>query len=294
MYPGLSAALREETGLDNGYHVCGGVELPQEGQKPSDLPTEEWHGEGAVAEALSGWLIPEVTGGFVGPARFAAHLPGMAQVRNPWHLRALEAACRARGVQLLAEWPVRRIVREGERVVGVDGDQGRLVAGQYLVSGGAWTGQLLEEVGVALPVRPVRGQMVLLRMPAGRRPIVLQGARYIVPREDGMVLVGSTMEDVGFDTTTTEEAITGLLEFARGVNPRLGEAPVEKAWAGLRPASADGKPYLGAVPGFANLHVAAGHFRSGILLSPITGVVMMQHLTGRETAVPLGPFAVGR
>lgn len=294
MFPALSAALRDETGLDNGYRVCGGVELPQEGQKPHGLPTEEWHGEGAEVTRLSGFMVPEATQGFLGPTQFAAFLPGMAQVRNPWHLRALEAACRARGVELLPEWPVRRIACEGERVVGAEGEKGRLKAGQYLVCGGAWTGQVLELAGVKVPVRPVRGQMVLLRLPAGRRPIILQGARYVVPREDGMVLVGSTMEEAGFDATTTEEATAGLVAFARGINPHLGSAPVEKAWAGLRPAGADGMPYLGAVPGYANLHVAAGHFRSGILLSPITGLVMAQHLLGRQTAVPVEAFAVGR
>jgi len=294
MYPGLSAALRDETGIDNGYRVCGGVELPEPGLRPRDLPTEEWHGPGAACEMLSSWLFPELTGGFLGPHVFGTHLPGMAQVRNPWHLRALEAACFSRGVTLLPGWPVRGFECDGGRVVAAVGDGGRIAAGAFLVSGGAWTGQLLAPLGVHLPIRPVRGQMLLLRFTPGRRHIVLRGKRYIVPREDGMVLVGSTEEEAGFDATTTEDALAGLRAFAREVNPHLGTAPMEKAWAGLRPASADGLPFLGAVPGFTNLHVAAGHFRAGLLLSPVTGVVMARLLAGRDPGAEMGPFAVGR
>ncbi len=294
LFPELSARLMEETGIDNGYRVCGGVELPEPGQPPGALPTEEWHGPGAACEMLSSWLFLEVTEGFVGPQVIGAYLPGMAQVRNPWHLRALEAACGKRGVTLTPGWPVRGFERDGGRVLAALGDRGRIEAGAFLVSGGAWAGQLLATVGIALPIRPVRGQMLLLRMSPGRRPIVLRGKRYIVPREDGMILVGSTEEEAGFDATTTDEALAGLREFAREVNPHLGDAPREKAWAGLRPASADGLPYLGAVPGYGNLHVAAGHFRAGLLLSPVTGEVMARHLLGRDAGVDLRPFAAGR
>ncbi|MGL4551696.1 MAG: glycine oxidase ThiO [Gemmataceae bacterium] len=289
LYPGLSAALREETGLDNGYRVCGGVELPDDGQDAADLPTEEWHAEGARVEPVPAGGLAEATGGLVEGAAAAVRLPDMAQVRNPRHLQALQAACVRRGVTLLPGWPVAEV-----RPYGVAGERGRLVAGKVLVAGGAWTGQVLASHGLRLPVRPVRGQMVQLRLPPGRRPIVLQGKRYLVPREDGLTLVGSTEEEAGFDAVPTDDGVAGLLAFARGLGPALGTAPVERTWAGLRPASADGLPYLGEVPGAAGLSVAAGHFRSGLQLSPGTGLVMSQLLTGKEPAVPLEAFRVGR
>jgi glycine oxidase len=288
LYPELSAALREETGIDNGYRVCGGVELPEEGHE-GELPTEEWHGEGAWVEPLPASEISARSGGLVANAPCAVYLPEMGQVRNPRHLKALQAACQRRGVTLMPGWPVRKVGGDG-----VEGEGGKLAAGKVLIAGGAWAGLLLAPLGVNLAIRPVRGQIVQLRLPPGRRPIVLKGKRYLVPREDGLTLVGSTEEEAGYNAVTTEEGVAGLLAFARGVNPWLGTVPVERTWAGLRPASADGLPYLGPVPGVPGLFVAAGHFRSGLFLSPGTGLAMAQLLTGKPTIVPLTAFRVGR
>jgi glycine oxidase len=142
----------------------------------------------------------------------------------------------------------------------------------------------------------VRGQIALLNAgtSGSALPILMVGKRYLVPRLDGRILVGSTEEDAGFDARPTVCGIAGLLEFVRRLVPSLSEASLEQSWAGLRPGSPDGVPYLGAVPGYDNLHVAAGHFRAGLQLSPATGLVMTQHLLGRPTLVPLGAFAVDR
>src|SRR4051812_27635489 len=126
LYPELSAELRERTGLDNGYRVCGGIELA-EGDNYRDLPTEEWHAEGAAFSHVDDGVLREMTHGLIaGPTR-GVLLPEMAQVRNPWHLRALQAAGEQRGVTVLPNWPVRRFVRDGERVAAAEGDRGRLV-----------------------------------------------------------------------------------------------------------------------------------------------------------------------
>src|SRR5205085_9865198 len=134
---------------------------------------------------------------------------------------------------------------------------------------GAWTDLLLGQVGGAVRIRPVRGQIALLNTGTpGVRPVLLQGKRYLVPRADGRVLVGSTEEEAGFDARPTAGAIAGLLEFAAELVPSLADAPLEKCWAGLRPGTPDGLPFLGPVPGLENVFVAAGHFRSGIPLPP--------------------------
>ena len=137
--------------------------------------------------------------------------------------------------------------------------------------------------------------MVLFRCstPPVRR-IINVGSRYLVPRDDGRVLAGSTEEEAGFDKRTTEQGISELIAFARGLIPRLADADVERTWAGLRPGSFDGLPYLGRLPGLSNAFVAAGHFRSGLFLSPATAVVMAQLLCGEPTTVDLAPFRVGR
>jgi glycine oxidase len=142
---------------------------------------------------------------------------------------------------------------------------------------------------------PIRGQIVLFRChepPITR--IINEGSRYLVPREDGRVLAGSTEEEVGFDKRTTAEAIADLTEFARDLVPALREATIEKTWAGLRPGSFDGLPYLGRLPGLMNAYVAAGHFRNGLFLSTATAVVMSQLIRGEQPEVDLSPFRVGR
>jgi glycine oxidase len=186
-------------------------------------------------------------------------------------------------------------VLRGSRVEAVETDQGRLTAGLYLLATGAWTDPLLAQVGWRPGIWPVRGQIALLNTGTpDTRPILLHGKRYIVPRTDGRMLVGATEEDAGFDARPTAGGIGGLLAFAAALLPSLAEAPLERCWAGLRPGSPDGMPFLGEVPGCANLYVAAGHFRAGIQLSPATGLVMTELLLGRPTTIPLDAFRLDR
>jgi glycine oxidase len=292
MYPELSQELRERTGLDNGYIVCGGLELVAPGE---ELPADEWGGEGIAfreirgpeLHALEPALAPTVTQGY--------HLPGMAQVRNPRHVKALRAACELLGVELTPDCPVLGFVRRGHHIEAVTTAQGNRTAGRFLLAAGAWSEALLEPLGWRPGIRPVRGQIALLNTGEARiRPVLLHGRRYLVPRPDGHVLVGSTEEDAGFDARPTAEAVAELLAFAISLVPDLGRAVPERAWAGLRPGSPDGLPFLGAVPGWDNLFVAAGHFRAGIQLSPATGLVMRQALLGENPAIPLHDFRLDR
>ncbi len=291
MYPRLSAELREWTGIDNGFVICGGIEVPDPDDPCLELPTEEWRGDGFAFAALDREALvaqePDLSHDIVQ----GVFLPHMAQVRNPWHLQALRAGCAARGVRFETGWTVRQLMTEGDRVLAVAGDRGKLSAGEYLVAAGAWTESLLAATGFKPGIRPIRGQIALLKTERlGVRPILLQGKRYLVPRTDGLILAGSTEEDVGFDSRTTDDGIGGLLRFAVGLVPSLANAPLVHSWAGLRPGSPDGLPYLGRVPGYVNLHLAAGHFRAGLQLSPASGLVMAQHLLGKPTLVPLTAF----
>ena len=292
LYPRISSDLRERTGLDNGYVVCGGLELPEADE---DLPVGEWRAEGVAFELVEGEVLRRIEPG-LGPAvRRAYHLPGMAQVRNPRHVKALRAACEKAGVRLLPGCAIHSLRREGGRVIAAETEQGRLSAGRFLVAAGAWTDGLLTPLGWRPGVVPVRGQIALLNTGvSGVRPVVLQGKRYLVPRPDGRVLVGATEENAGFDARPTAGGIAGLLEFAAGLVPALADAPLEKCWAGLRPGTPDGLPFLGEVPGYDNLFIASGHFRSGIQLSPATAAALTDLLLGRTPRVPLDAFRPGR
>jgi glycine oxidase len=169
-------------------------------------------------------------------------------------------------------------------------------AGHYLVTTGAWAAETVELLGCRLPVHPVRGQIVLFRPLAPVLTNVLMvGKRYLVPRADGRVLVGSTEEpEAGFEKANTPEAVRGLIDFAAELVPALRDAEVEATWAGLRPGSPDGMPFIGPVPGYSNVTAAVGHLRAGVQLSIGTAELVRDLLIGRSTAVPADAFRLDR
>lgn len=289
-FPTLSAELRELTGIDNGYLRSGGLEIVG---RESDA--DEWRSEGVACELLSEKELHQLEPALAPGLGAAYHLPDLAQLRNPRHLKALAAGCTARGGVLRPGCPVHGFEVSSGRVTAARTAVGSLTADRYLIAAGAWTDSLFEALGWRPGVRPVRGQIALLntRVPLFRR-VVMLGARYLVPRPDGRVLAGSTEEDAGFDKRTTAGAIGELLALASSLVPRLADAHVERCWAGLRPGSPDGLPFLGPVPGLDNLFVAGGHFRAGIQLSPATGQVMTDLVLGRKPVVALESFRLDR
>jgi glycine oxidase len=292
MFPDLSNELRELTGIDNGYWRCGGLEFTG---AAGEADAEEWHGRGDAAALLDEATLGKTEAGLAPNLGSAFQLPDMAQIRNPRHMQALVAACGATGVDLCRGCPVQCLINLGRLVVGVRTLTGEIFADRVLLTLGAWTRPLLDTLGWSLRIRPIRGQIVLLHCePLCFRHILLWGSRYLVPRADGRVLVGSTEEDVGFDKRTTASAVADLIGLATRLVPRLADAPVERCWAGLRPGSHDGLPYLGVVPGWDKVYVAAGHFRAGIQLSPATALVMKELLLGKPTSFSLEPFRLDR
>jgi glycine oxidase len=211
-------------------------------------------------------------------------------------LQALRAACLdTNNVVILEDAPVRHIQINAGLVKEIRTDNDELTGGSYLLAAGAWTDRLLDPLGVQLNVQPVRGQIALLN--PGRvlfRHVLMHGAQYLVPRQDGRVLIGSTEEHVGFAKDTTEGAIAGLLALGSRLVPALADAPIERTWAGLRPGSPDGLPYIGNVPHVENLIVAAGHFRAGIQLSPGTALLLKERLLGQPASMPMDAFRLDR
>ncbi|HEY1861131.1 MAG TPA: FAD-dependent oxidoreductase, partial [Gemmataceae bacterium] len=259
-----------------------------------DAVMQSWQAEGIRFELMEPVRLQELEPALASSAAAAYFSPEVAQVRNPRHLRALLSWCENR-VVLRSNCAVDAFVEKEKRILAAETSAGRIAAGQFLVATGAWTDSVLASIGCRLDVHPIRGQIALLN--TGRpllTRILLDGKRYLVPRADGRVLVGSTEEDVGFDKRTTASAIAKLLTFAQSLVPALADAQVEQCWAGLRPGSRDGLPSLGRVPGFDNLFVAAGHFRSGIQLSPVTGLVMKELILGQTPTVPLEAFRPDR
>ena len=290
-FPSFSAELRELTGIDNGYRRCGGIEF----LTPEDADAVDvWRAEGLAFErlAIAQARALEPLGTVEGEPYL---LPECAQVRSPWHLRALIAACERVGVRLCPGTGAEGWELAGARVKNVRLANGDVVtADRFLVAAGAWSEPLLRQLGHMPKVHPVRGQIALVRGESCAR-VLMFGKRYIVPRGDGLTLIGSTEEpEAGFEKRTTPEGIDGLLTFARTVLPALAAAKLETAWAGLRPGSPDGLPFLGGVPGWDNVLVAAGHARAGVQLSIGTAQALTDLLIGKLPGVDLRAFALDR
>ncbi|HTU71223.1 MAG TPA: glycine oxidase ThiO [Candidatus Baltobacteraceae bacterium] len=224
------------------------------------------------------------------------HVAGALLIRGQGYVdnrrlgRALLAAIRARGVTVQA--PVEGLVIEcdARRVLGIRTELGFTPADWVVNAAGAWAAGVAGLPAEARPaVRPVKGQMLALAAPAGllRRPVWVPGA-YLVPRTDGRLLVGATSEEAGFDQRVTAEAISSLLQAALAAAPALGSFTMTESWAGLRPATPDGRPFIGptAIDG---LIVAAGHYRNGILLSPETAELVASFVESGDDA-PLQPW----
>ncbi len=218
----------------------------------------------------------------------AYFLPDFAQIRNPRCLSALTAACRMQGVEILENVSGLQLVRQADRITEVSWQGNRLSADRVCVTAGAWSAELLETVGLRIPLRPIRGQIVQLQMsPLPFRCVMLLGDRYLVPRPDGLVLAGSTEEDVGFDRRNTSAGVMDLISMAMSIVPELRSSHVLQTWAGLRPGTPDGLPFLGRVPEISNLFVGAGHFRSGLQMSAGTGRILADLLRDRRPEVSL-------
>jgi len=297
LYPGWSALLEDETGIDVGYRRTGGVDVAWTDLQEQELLAKagRWRAEGIAYERLSPRDYERVEPALNPELKAVYYLPDRAQVRSPWLLRALMTAVFRREGRLMPWQGVQAFkVRDG-RVTTVQTTSGDLACDTVVVAAGAWSGSLLESIGVHVPTPPLKGQIVLLRGTRSLiRRVVELGKNYVVPRDDGRVLVGATEEDVGFDAIPTWQSARDLLDFALRVCPVLRQAEVDATWAGLRPGSIDSKPYIGRAPGFQNVIVATGHNRAGLQLAPATAELVTDLLLGRSPRIDLGPFQPGR
>lgn len=289
-YPQLGERLLAESGIDPEVHITGLYWLDLEDENEA-LAWAKREGRPLTAVDIQSVYraVPPLGPGF----SHAVYMPGVANVRNPRLLKSLrEALQRMPNVTLLENAKATGFVREAERVVGVSTESGELRADRVVVAAGAWSGGLLASLGLQLPVKPMKGEMILFKCAEDFLPrMVLAKGRYAIPRRDGHILVGSTLEDVGFDKTPTQEALDSLRASAIELLPALADAEVVKHWAGLRPGSPEGIPYIGPVPGFEGLWLNCGHFRNGLVLAPASCQLLADLLLGREPIIDPAPYA---
>lgn len=287
--------LLETTGIDTEFRRSGEILVAKAEASELDQELNALNSHGSAARRITmeqaRALEPELSSALRG----AVEVPEVARFRPPRHLRALELACARAKVRLISDDAVRSIASKDGQVIGVRTETALYTGDHVVLAAGAWTSGLLAGLGLNVPIRPLRGQIALLKTQAPiLRRVISTGYEYLVPRDDGRVLVGSTREDVGFDKRTTASAIRGLLASAALMAPALDGADVEMTWSGLRPATPDGMPILGAIPGHAGLWIAAGHTRYGLHLGPVTGEVLTELMISGRTEADLSMLSPTR
>src|SRR6056297_3222724 len=294
LFPRWVDQLQSITSIDPGFRRCGGWYLADTAGERASLGamTAYWEELGIECQPMSVAALAERE---PATAAWAARTAGAAawwipeewQLRPPRYLQALHQACLAGGVSLLEQAAV-------EDIRDTDGSPAVLANGHWhaadamVVCGGAWTGKIAPALQLDRSLIPIRGQILLLKTPSPLlSSIVNVGQRYVMCRDDGSTLVGSCEEEVGFECGTSEEVLSMLSEFAGKLVPELAAAPQVAAWSGLRPLTFDGFPMIGKAPGTTAVFVAAGHFRSGLHLSPGTAVALADLMLGQRPAIDL-------
>ncbi|CAN5872888.1 glycine oxidase ThiO [soil metagenome] len=308
MYPNFAAELEADAGQGVGYRTEGTLIVALDSddaawlrrqydfQQSLGLPTR-WM-DGNEAREQEPHLAPTVTA--------AAFAPTDHQVDNRLLVTALREAFTRAGGDLREGMEVVRIQHDGDRARGVwvrpsdnaGADPELLEAPQIVVCAGAWTRLLMANnlpAPAVPPIRPVKGQLLSLTMsPLLKLSYVIRTRRvYLVPKLDGRLVIGATSEDVGFDTQLTAGGLLELLRDAWEAVPGVYDLPVRESWAGLRPASRDHAPVLGPTP-LSGLHLAVGHYRNGVLLTPATARLMCEFLLTGEVPEAMQPFGLAR
>lgn len=297
LYPALATELLDRTGMDIGFRAAPLLHVAlHDAEEPGLRAHRGWQVEHGVAVAwvdrsaaldLEPALNPEI--------RAALYYPENRQLLPRNLARGLARAAVDLGAILREGVAVDRLLTDGDRVIGVAIGGDVVHSGEVVIANGAWASAWSDALRTPIPVRPVRGQMVALRTTGTPlRNVVSSIEGYVLTKPDGSTYVGSTVEEAGFDARPTAAGIAGLLARVPRLVPRLADAAFVSAWAGLRPGTSDGLPLLGRVPGWQGVTIAAGHFRDGILLAPITGEVIADLLAQRRPRLPLDAFDPSR
>lgn len=282
LYPEWVQKIEAISGVNPHYWQCG-ILAPHYNQ-PLDL-ADDWVDARSIHH-IQPQLSDAVIGGYWYPAD--------GQVDNRSLMQSLWIACQSLGVKLMDGVEVRAIHRNQDRVVAVETDRGKVAAGHYILATGAWTQELLP-----IPVVPRKGQLLSLQVPQDRlenlplQQVLFGEEIYIVPRQDGRIVVGATSEDVGFAPHNTVAGIDRLLTTAMRLVPFLRELPIQSMWWGFRPATPDELPILGRSMA-TNLTLATGHYRNGILLAPITAKLIAKLVWQQQVDELLTAFSWNR
>ena len=292
LYPTLADELKAETQIDIEFIRSGTLSVIFNPDEASGLIglAERRVNRGFSAEVLTAEEALRLEPALSSSIKGAVLFPEDAQVRNPKLVTAFAKGAAQLGTRFRFGNPVAGFIRENGRVVATVVNGERIYAERFVIAAGCWAGALAGMLGCPLSIVPAKGQIVLVETmpPLFHRTIDGLGV-YLVPRADGKLLIGATVEIVGYDKSTTVDGVKQLIDAGIGISPALAQSTFVQTWAGLRPYAKKG-PLLGYLPGHENVVLASGHFKNGILLAPITGKLIAELLTSGETSLSLEPF----
>jgi glycine oxidase len=301
LYPAFIEALRQQTGVDPEHQVSGMLVLP-------GSPRLQSYGHDEVRyldkDGVEAWCahhalpLKRIGSHEIAPAlardEDALWLPEICQVRNPRLLRALVESIKHSGGSItenaeVTNWKVERGHVQSVSTSGGD----EYSAACYIVTAGAWSRQLLQEYGLKLEIWPVRGQILLFKPPPDMLSTIVlreQEDFYLIPRRDGHILAGSTVEEAGFNREATSEVRKALLAKARALLPALAEETLIGHWAGLRPGSPDNIPVIDRHPDIGNLYLNSGHYRYGVTMAPGSALLLCNMIFGQPQPLDITPY----
>lgn len=291
-YPNLVQQLEEETGVSSELNQCGLYMLDSR-EKADALAWARRFNRAVEAIPVNQLYLKE-------PA--LAHdfndvlwMPYIGNVRNPRLLEALKRSLHLNpNCRIIEGQSVQRVMVSENRAWGVATESQEWMAEKVLLTAGAWTPRITGAAQLDFPIEPVKGQMLIFEpQPDLIQSMLMKDGRYLLPRKDGRIVVGSTLEFTGFKKEVTEEGQQSLLDSAIAMVPALKHAKVEKHWAGLRPGSPGGMPFIGAVSEIENLFVNAGHYRNGLVLAPASSRLVVDLMLGRDPVIDPAPFSPG-
>lgn len=296
IYPDFVKDISSRATMSVDFSISGllHVALTEEEHQDLQRRRERYAGLGLEVQHCSRGETLERESGLNRQLLSALYFPDEAYVDNRQLVEALRIACLRLGVDIVSGCQVIAVQDEGGRAVGVDSNLGRWQAGTIVIAAGCWSGQVATGLGYVLPMKPARGQLVAVKTPAPvLKQVIYSSQYYLVPRSDGRTLLGSTVEWAGYDKRVTLEAVQRITAAALAMAPVLREADLVDSWAGLRPYCEGGMPVLGPAE-LAGLYFATGHFRSGLLLAPITAKLMSEAIVSGTVPGLIEPFGPGR
>jgi glycine oxidase len=281
-YPKILQHLQQQTDQDSGYIQSGFLLLP---------PFDEAAAKAWAQASQQAWQMPQHS---ASAGQIAEHLmlgallfPEVAQVRPPYLMQALRQYLQMHQVTMLEHTELSPLRDTGPLNAWQTLDGRWIEADQFVVTSGAWSFQLLQSITDKLNIKPMRGQILLYQPAQNVRHIVYHQGCYLIPRADGYLLAGSTLEDVGFDNGVTQQAKLELAQKAEAIMPSLQGLPILKHWSGLRPGTPDNLPIISRHPQIENLFINTGHFRYGLTMAPASARRVADLMSHQNSACAL-------